>query len=139
MAKGIRNMTTTKAKGNTIVLNLLLLASSNWILADVMLIASLSQPFLNNHMKWYQGLDPNISRLGFLAFHGAVQYFLMLEDLLEAERSWETHKLFDEFPLQVAKINNENLQKLKEYLVIAMIHEIILQVCKHQAGHSAIA
>jgi hypothetical protein len=85
MAKGVRNMTITKEKESTIALNLLLLASSDWIVADVMFIASLSQLFLNNHLKWYQGVDPNIGRPGFLTFHRAVQYFLMLEDLLEAE------------------------------------------------------
>jgi hypothetical protein len=53
MAKGVRNMTTTKEKENTIASNLLSLASSVWIVADVMLIASLSKLFLNNHMKWY--------------------------------------------------------------------------------------
>jgi hypothetical protein len=97
MAKRVRNMTTSKEKENTIASNHLLLASSDWIVADVMLIASLSQLFLNNHMKWYQGVDPNIGRPGFLTFHRAVRYFLMLEDLLEAERSWETHELFNEF------------------------------------------
>jgi hypothetical protein len=132
MAKGIRNMTTTKEKENTIASNRLLLASSNWIIADVKLIASLLQLFLNNHMKWYQGLDPNIGWPGFLAFHQAVGYFLMLEDLLEAKRSWETHELFYEFWLQVAKIANKNLQKLKEDLVRAMICKMILQVCKYK-------
>jgi hypothetical protein len=55
----------------------------------------------------------------------------MLEDLLEAKRSWETHELFNEFRLQVAKIDNENLRKLKEDSVRAMIHKMILQVRKH--------
>jgi hypothetical protein len=41
-------MTMTKEKENTIASNLLLLASSAWIVADVMLIASLSKLFLNN-------------------------------------------------------------------------------------------
>jgi hypothetical protein len=45
-------------------------------------------------MKWYQGVDPNIGQPSFLAFHCAVHYFLMLEDLEEAESSWETHGLF---------------------------------------------
>jgi hypothetical protein len=51
----------TKEKENRIMSNILALASSDWIVADVMLIASLSKLFLNNHMKWYQGVaDPNI-------------------------------------------------------------------------------
>jgi hypothetical protein len=68
MAKGVRNMTATKEKENSIASNLLSLASSDWIVADVMLIASLSKLFLNNHMKWYQGVDPNIGQSGFLSF-----------------------------------------------------------------------
>jgi hypothetical protein len=111
MAKGIRNMTTTKEKENTIASNLLSLASSEWIVADVFLIASLSKLFLNQHMKWYQGADQNIGRPGFLSFHRAVRYFLQLEDLLDAERSWETHEMFAEFRTQVAKITNEKLRK----------------------------
>jgi hypothetical protein len=86
MAKGVRNMTTTKEKENTIALNLLSLASSDWVVADVILIASLSQLFLNNHMKWYQGVDPNIGRSGFLTFHCAVRYFLMLEDFTRSQK-----------------------------------------------------
>jgi hypothetical protein len=81
MAKGVRNMMTTKEKENSIASNLSLLASSAWIVLDVMLIASLSKLFLNNYIKWYQGVDPNIGQPSFLAFHRAVCYLLMLEDL----------------------------------------------------------
>jgi hypothetical protein len=135
MAKGVRNMTTTKEKENTIASNLLSLASSDWIVADVFLIASLSQLFLNKHMKWYQGADPNIGRPGFLSFHRAVRYFLQLEDLLDAERSWETHELFAEFRTQVAKITNEKLRKMKQDSVRTIIHKMILQVRKHNTRY----
>jgi hypothetical protein len=121
MAKGVRNMTTTKEKENTITSNLLSLASLAWIVADVMLIASLSKLFLNNHMKWYQGVDTNIGRPGFLAFHRAVRYFLMLEDLREAERSWETHGLFQLFSIQVECIANPKLRQLKQESVRTII------------------
>ena len=131
MAKGVRNMTTTKEKENTIASNLLSLASSEWIVADVMLIASLSKLFLNNHMKWYQGADPNIGRPGFLVFHRAVRYFLQLEDLQDAERSWETHELFREFRLQVALIEDESLRKMKQDSVRTIIRKMIYQVRKH--------
>ena len=131
MAKGVRNMTTTKEKENTIASNLLSLASSEWIVADVMLIASLSKLFLNNHMKWYQGSDPNIGRPGFLVFHRAVRYFLQLEDLQDAERSWETHELFREFRLQVALIEDERLRKMKQDSVKTIIRKMIYQVHKH--------
>jgi hypothetical protein len=131
MAKGVRNMTTTKEKENTIASNLLSLASSDWIVADVMLIASLSKLFLNHHMKWYQGVDPNIGQPGFLSFHRAVRYFLMLEDLKEAQRSWETHPLFQPFLIQVSKIANEKLRKLKADSVRTLIRKMILQVRKH--------
>ena len=124
-------MTTTKEKENTIASNLLSLASSEWIVADVMLIASLSKLFLNNHMKWYQGSDPNIGRPGFLVFHRAVRYFLQLEDLQDAERSWETHELFREFRLQVALIEDESLRKMKQDSVKTIIRKMIYQVHKH--------
>jgi hypothetical protein len=131
MAKGVRNMTTTKEKENTIASNLLSLAASAWIVADVMLIASLSKLFLNNHMKWYQGVDPNIGQPGFLAFHRAVRYFLMLEDLEAAESSWETHGLFQLFVIQVECITNEKFRQLKQESVRAIIKKMIHQVHKH--------
>jgi hypothetical protein len=108
MAKAVRNATTTKQKENTIASNLSSLASSDWIIADVMLIASLFKSFLNDHVKWCQGVDPNIGRPGFLVFHRAVRCFLMLEDLQEVEASWETHQAFQDFCAQAAKMTNKN-------------------------------
>jgi hypothetical protein len=132
MAKAVQNSMTTKLKENTIASNLLSLASLDWIVADVMLVASLSELFLlNNHMKWCQGADPNIGRPGFLAFHRAVRRFLQLEDSQEAERSWETHELFHEFRLQAAKIEDEKLRSVKKDSVRAITRKMILQVRKH--------
>jgi hypothetical protein len=55
----------------------------------------------------------------------------MLEDLLEKPKGLGRPTFFNAFQLQVAKIYNNNLRKLKEDSVRAMIHKMILQVCKH--------
>jgi hypothetical protein len=75
LAKGVCNIT------NIIASNLLSLASSEWIVADVHFIAGIAKDWLNPHMKGYQGTDANIGRPGFLSFHRSVRYFLMVDDV----------------------------------------------------------
>jgi hypothetical protein len=69
-------------------------SEGDWILANIYLIVGVAKSWLNPHMRYYQGLDPNIRTLGFLSFHRQVQYFLMLEDLKKIEDSWRE---MDEF------------------------------------------
>ena len=94
---------------SAIASNLLLLASFEWIIADALLIASPSKLFLTNHVKWHQGVDPSAGRPGFVVLHCAARCFLHLEDVQEAEWSWETHELCHVLRLQVAKIDDKNL------------------------------
>ena len=68
MAKACCNMTKTDQKENTIASNLLSLASSDWIVADIYLIAGVAKVWLNPHMHWYQGSDLTIGTPGFCAF-----------------------------------------------------------------------
>jgi hypothetical protein len=60
LAKGVCNMMNTDQKENIIASNLLSPASSEWIIADVYFIAGIDKCWLNPHMTWYQGSDPNI-------------------------------------------------------------------------------
>jgi hypothetical protein len=87
MAKACCNMTKTDVRENIIASNLLSLASSDWILADIYLVAGTAKFWLNPHMRWYQGSDPHIGTPGFLCFHRQVRYFLMIEDLKKMEKS----------------------------------------------------
>ena len=88
MAKGVRNRMMTEQKESNIVSNLLPLASSDWIVANVMLIASHSKLFLNNHMTWYESVGPNSGRARFLLFHHAFcYYFLMFKDFCKKPNS----------------------------------------------------
>jgi hypothetical protein len=64
--------TKTDQKENIITSNLLSLASFDWIVADIQLIAGVAESWLNPHMRWYQGSDPNIGLTGFLSFHRQV-------------------------------------------------------------------
>jgi hypothetical protein len=51
MAKGCCNMTKTDQKEIIIASNLLSLASSDWIVADIYLIAGVAKSWLNPHMR----------------------------------------------------------------------------------------
>jgi hypothetical protein len=94
MAKGVINMTNTSNKENTVAAsNLALsLASSEWIIADIRFLSAITNSFLNPHMWWYQGLDPNIGTPAFLAFHRQVQYFLQIEDLEDIKQNLREQK-----------------------------------------------
>ncbi len=51
MAKACCNMTKTDEKENIIASNLLSLASSDWIVANIYLIAGVAKSWLNPHMR----------------------------------------------------------------------------------------
>ncbi len=51
LSRGVCNMTNTDQKDNIIASNLLSLASSEWIVADVFFIAGIAKYWLNPHMK----------------------------------------------------------------------------------------
>jgi hypothetical protein len=66
LAKEVCNMTNTDQKENIIAFNLLSRAPSEWIIANVFFISKISKCWLNPpHMKWYQGSDFMLCRLGF--------------------------------------------------------------------------
>jgi hypothetical protein len=131
LPKGDCNMTNTDQKENIIAWNLLSLRSSEWILADVFFVAGIAKYWLNPHMKWYQGSDPNIGRPGFLALHGTVRYFLMLDDINEISCNWKTIDVFCKFSEHVQSMTNPKLKHLKEGMVEAFLKKMRLQIQKH--------
>jgi hypothetical protein len=114
LAKGICNMTKTIKKDKVVTSNLLLLASSEWIVGDVFFIAAIAKSWLNPHMKFFQGPDPNVGEPGFLSYHPQVHFFLMMEDINRMKRNWRGHKAFSKFANKVDKMTNKRLRKLKE-------------------------
>ncbi len=114
LSSGFCNMTNTDHKDNIIASNLLSLASSEWILADVFFVAGIAKCWLNLHMKWYQGTDPNVGRPGFLALHQTVQYFLMVEDLDQIRPNWKTNDVAERLAKQVQSMTKPKLKVLKE-------------------------
>jgi hypothetical protein len=112
MAKACCNMTKTDVRENIIAPNLLSLASSDWILADIYLLAGVTKFWLNPHMRWYQGSDPHIGTPGFLCFHRQVRYFLMMEDLKKMEKSWREMEEFEQFSKKLLTMNPRQ-KKLK--------------------------
>jgi hypothetical protein len=113
IAKGVCNMTKTNEKDNVITSNLLLLASSEWIATDVLFIAAIAKSWLNSHMNFYQGTDPNIREPGFLLFHRQVYFFLMIKDINIMKHNWQTHEAFSQLSTKVGEMSNERLKKLK--------------------------
>jgi hypothetical protein len=131
LAKGVCNITNTDVRENIIASNLLSLASSEWIVANVYFIAGIAKDWLTPHMKWYQGTDANIGRPGFLSFHGSVRYFLMVDDVDQIRRDWKTNEVFEKFSKQVATMTNPKLKFLKEGMVEAFLKKMRLQIIKH--------
>jgi hypothetical protein len=124
LAKGVCNITNTDVREDKIASNLLSLASSEWIVADVHFIAGIAKDWLNPHMKWYQDIDANIGRPGFLSFHRSVRYFLMVDHVGRIRRDWKTNKVFENFSKQVATMTNPKLKLLKEGMVEAFLKKM---------------
>jgi hypothetical protein len=131
MAKACCNMTKTDQKENIIASNLLSLASSDWIVADIYLIAGVAKSWLNPHMRWYQGSDPNVGTPGFLSFHRQVRYFLMLEDLKNIEDHWREMDEFAAFSEKLLTMTNSIQKKLKEDMATSFLKKMASQVRKH--------
>jgi hypothetical protein len=101
-------MTNTDQKENIVASNLLSLASSEWIVANVYFITGITQSWLNPHMKWYQGSDPNIGKSGLLCFHRAVRYFLMIDNIDKICHYWQINEAFAKFSKQVELMTTQN-------------------------------
>ena len=129
-------MTNTDQKENIIASNLLSLASSEWIVADTYFIAGIAKCWLNPHMKWYQGTDPNIGKPGFLPFHRSVRYFLMTDDIDAIRRDWRTNEVFAKFSRQVESMSNPKLKSLKEGMVEVFLKKMKLQEQKHNKRYT---
>jgi hypothetical protein len=51
------------------------------VMVDLALLAGFFRLYLFSHFKFFQGVDPNVGRPGWLSFHVVTRFFLMLEDL----------------------------------------------------------
>jgi hypothetical protein len=133
MAKACCNMTKTDQKENFIAsnllsLNLLSLVSSDWIIANIYLISGVTKSWLNPHMRWYLGLDPNIRTPGFLSFHRHVKYFLMMENLKKIENSWREMDKFSALSKKLHTMTNLMQKKVKEDMVSSVVKKMVNQV-----------
>jgi hypothetical protein len=131
VAKGVCNMTKTVEKDNVIASNLLSLASSQWIVADVFFVAGVAKSWLNPHMRFYQGIDQNIGEPGFLSYHRQVRFFLMMEDIIGMKRNWRGQESFSQFSSLVDQMSDLKLRKLKEEMVSAFLTKMKTQIRKH--------
>jgi hypothetical protein len=72
------NLTTTE---RDIGGNFVSLLEEPEVMVDLALLAGFFRLYLFSHFKFFQGVDPNIGRPGWLSFHVVTRFFLMLEDL----------------------------------------------------------
>jgi hypothetical protein len=129
LAKACCKMTKTDVRENVVASNLLSLASSDWILANVCLIAGVAKSWLKPHMRWHQSSDPHIGTLGFLCFHRQVRCFLMMEDLKKMEMSLRKMEDFEQFSKKLFTMN-PTLKKLKEDMATSFLRKMGSQVKK---------
>jgi hypothetical protein len=131
LAKGVCNMTKTINKDNAIASNLLPLASSKWIVGNVLFITGITKSWLNPQMKFYQGMDPNIREPGFLSFHCQVCFFLMIKDIDKMKNNWQANNAFSKFSTKVEEMSNKKLHKLKLAMVSTFLSKMQKPVQKH--------
>jgi hypothetical protein len=120
-------------KVNTVASNFLSLSTSSpWIVSDVYFLLGITVTWLNPHFRWYQRPDAQLenSLPGHLAFHRAVRYFLMIEDLENIRNNWWTMEKFKKFVDEVKEMNEEQ-KKRKEHFLSSFIGMMINQVHKH--------
>jgi hypothetical protein len=125
--KGVCKVSKTIKKDNVIASNLLLLASTKWIVGNVFFITGITQSWLNLHMKFYQGTDPNIGEPGFLSDHCQVPFFLMIKDIEEMKLHWQAHDTFSKFTTKVEEMSNKKLQMVSG----AFLNKMQTQIQKH--------
>ena len=87
------NKISTADKRNVIASNLLRLLKESWIVCDIHFLTAISDSWLNKHLKWFQGKDPNIGTCGYLSYHRTTRYFIQLKDVDKMENNWKAcHK-----------------------------------------------
>jgi hypothetical protein len=130
LAQAIVNMTNSDEQENTIASNLLSLALSPWIVADVHFIAVITKKWLNPHMRWYQRSDPNIGQLRYLVSHRLVHYYLMISDLEDMANDWKTLDAFKDFRDVLSSLS-ETMRPMKQAMISSFLSLMIQQVIKH--------
>lgn len=61
---------------------------------QVFFLAGFCKYWLDSHFKWYQGADPSVKKSGFLSFHRAVRYYIMITHLDRLLDNWSTNRNF---------------------------------------------
>ena len=75
------------------------------ILADLYLLACFFCGFLFHHFKFFQGVDPNIGKPGFLSFHILPLVYLMTRDLERLSSYQQTGSIDEDMKPFVAAVN----------------------------------
>jgi len=86
--------------------------------------------FLDNHIKWCGGIDPNVEKPGFLVFHRTVRYFEILRDLRALQTGWKEHKSFEQFKTFIDGNLTEDMLAKKIEMVEGFLRTAVDQCSK---------
>jgi len=132
IAVAVINSTKTADKENKIASGLLALMREPLIHGDILFLAAFAHCFLNSHMKWYGGDDPNVREPGFLIFHRAVHYFIMHDELKRLEEGgWQENNAFQEFVQFLS-----TLSTVQKDLKISMTQKFFQSALKQTRKHN---
>lgn len=130
VAQAIRNTCISSHKLCMISSNMLSLASSEGIVVNVHFLAGFANCWLNPHMKFMQGTDPNIGTPGYLSFHRAGRYYLQVRDLENIRDNWRAEDSFARLKEAFDKLPTER-QTIMDKMICCFANVAILQAHKH--------
>ena len=131
IASKIISTTTTAQKTNKIASNYIRFTKSPWLMSDVHFIAGICNGWFNGHFNWYQQADPIIKKPGYLTFHRATRYYIMVNDLNALSHDLMEHEAFVEYKHVYDNDLDETLQKQKDIQRKMFISIMLSQLKKH--------
>jgi hypothetical protein len=137
IASKIISTTTTAQKTNKIASNYIRFTKSPWLMSDVHFIAGICNGWFNGHFNWYQQSDPIIKKPGFLTFHRAARYYIMVNDLKALSHDIMEHEAFVEYKHVYDNDLDETLQKQKDIQRKMFISIMLSQLTKHNKRYLA--
>ena len=137
ICQSIRNSAKSGSAASKIASCTLNLMDSKCIINDLHLLCAFHTFFLFPHFGLLQRGDPKAGNTeSFQARHVAVQYFLMLEDLLAIENDWDTKEEFGEYVRSLEALNDDDkaIQKKKFPHFTRYVRESLIRHFKRWTG-----
>jgi hypothetical protein len=106
VAGAVVSMTKTDQADNKIASGLYSLLGEDMLYSDTCLLADFHKDFLNLHLKFYQGTDPETDLPGYLIRHVYSRYFVMKKQL-KSFKSGGTDNSFERFFLSLDALQDD--------------------------------